>query len=98
MAGGVQHGQAAWIAGRHEPRAISTAMGPSNFESTTENPKRMSGPEILGLPALFISIFMGLYLLSGLYVTTQPLWLVALLSLGRYPGVQRKLRFLSHSV
>jgi hypothetical protein len=50
MAGGIQNNQAAWIAGRHEPGIIITAMDRRKYQSTTENPNSLTGPEILGLP------------------------------------------------
>ena len=50
MAGGIQYDQAAWIAGRHEPGAIFTAMDGRKYQSATENPNSLTGLEILGLP------------------------------------------------
>jgi len=49
MAGGIQYSQAAWLIGRHDPREIPAVLERSKFESTTRNPNRLSGPEILGL-------------------------------------------------
>ena len=54
MAGGIQHDQAAWFAGRHEPGTIFTAMDGTKYQSTTENPNSLTGPEILGLPTAAI--------------------------------------------
>lgn len=42
--------RAAWILGRYESRTVLTAMGGRKYESTTEIPNRLSGPEISGLP------------------------------------------------
>ena len=50
MARGIQHGQAAQFIGRQEPGEMFTVLERSKFEPTIQNPNRMSGPEILGLP------------------------------------------------
>ena len=52
MAGGIQYDQSAWIAGRHDPGTIFTAMEGRKYQSATENPNSLTGPEILGLPHL----------------------------------------------
>jgi hypothetical protein len=52
MAEGIQHGPAARLIRRHEPGEILAVLERSKFESTTRNPNRLSGPEILGLPLL----------------------------------------------
>ena len=51
LAGGIQHDQAAWIAGRYESKTMLTAMVRRKYDSTTEIPNSVSGPKISDLPA-----------------------------------------------
>jgi hypothetical protein len=50
LAGGIQHDQAAWLAGWHELKVLFTALDVRKYQSTTGNPNSVSGPKILGLP------------------------------------------------
>jgi len=52
LAGGIQHDQAAWLAGRHEPKVLFTAMDRRKYGSTTGNPNNVSGLKISGLPLI----------------------------------------------
>ena len=55
MARRIQYDQVAWLAARQESGAIIAAMEWRKNESTTEIPNKLSGPEISGLPAGWIT-------------------------------------------
>jgi hypothetical protein len=50
MAAGVQHRQTTWIIAGQNPDTVQAAMAAEKCVSTNQNPNRMSGPKILGLP------------------------------------------------